>query len=135
MEKLVPLEELFVKDSVSGTVQPSPFAENATMGKGFTVMYAVLISASTVPTELVTTKVMVNVPAVVKACEGLVVDAYDPSPKSQALETMAFGPLGTEVFVKFTGTPTQTTKGLAVKLAVGVCAFAQKAKTKQMNVR
>jgi hypothetical protein len=35
---------------------------------------------------------------------------------------MALAPLGVEVFVKLTGTPTQTTKGFAVKLAVGVCA-------------
>jgi hypothetical protein len=67
--------------------------------------------------------VIVNVPAVLKACEGLVKFDNAPSPKSQALETMALEPFGMEVLVKFTGTPTQTTKGFAVKFAVGVCAL------------
>jgi hypothetical protein len=35
---------------------------------------------------------------------------------------MALAPLGVDVLVKLTGTPTQTTNGFAVKLAVGVCA-------------
>ena len=54
-----------------------------------------------------------------------------PSPKSQALDTIALAPLGVDVFVKLTGTPTQTTKGLAVKLAVGVCAREKKVKTRR----
>jgi len=43
---------------------------------------------------------------------------------------MALVPLGTDVFVKFTGTPTHTTKGFAVKLAVGVCAREKNVKAK-----
>ena len=78
---------------------------------------------------------MVKFPAVAKACEGLVAFESAPSPKSQALETMAFGPFAVEVLVKLTGTPTQTTKGLAVKFAVGVCAFAKKATNNKISVR
>ena len=70
----------------------------------------------------VTTKVTVNVPAVLNACDGLTNVESAPSPKSQAFETMALVPFCVDVFVKLTGTPTHTTKGFAVKLAVGVCA-------------
>ena len=118
---MAPLEELLTKDKVSGTVHPNPLTENATRGKGLTVMYADLISASTVPFALVTTNVTVNVPAVLNACDGLTCEDSAPSPKSHALETMALEPLAVDVFVKLTGAPTQTTKGFAVKLAVGVC--------------
>ena len=110
------------KDKVSGTVQPKPLTEKATIGNGFTVMKAVFISASTAPMAFVTTKVTVNVPAVLNACDGLSNVESAPSPKSQAFETIALVPFCVDVFVKLTGTPTHTTKGFAVKLAVGVCA-------------
>ena len=129
------MDELLTKDKVKGTVQPNPFTEKATSGNGFTVMYAFLISASTVPLAFVTTKVTVNVPGVLNACEGLVKLDKAPSPKSQALETMALAPFGVEVLVKFTGTPTQTTSGLAEKLAVGVCACDSKAKKSKHTVK
>ena len=122
MLKFAPLEELLTKDKVSGTVQPNPLTEKATIGKGLTVMKADFISASTIPLPFVTTNVTVNVPAVLNACDGLTWVESAPSPKSQALETMALIPLVVEVFVKLTGTPTHTIKGFAVKLAVGVCA-------------
>ena len=116
------MEELFKKDNVNGTVQPNPFTEKATIGNGFTVMYAVFISASTLPIEFVTTKVTVNVPAVLNACDGLTSVDNAPSPKSQAFAVIELAPLGVDVLLKFTGTPTQTTNGFALKLAVGVCA-------------
>jgi hypothetical protein len=65
--KFAPLDELLTKDKVSGIVHPNPLTENATMGNGFTVMKAVFISASTAPIAFVTTKVTVNVPAVLNA--------------------------------------------------------------------
>ena len=67
LSKLAPCEEVFVKESVSGTVQPSPLAVKPTLGNGFTVIYAGLISASATPLALVATSVMVKVPAVLKA--------------------------------------------------------------------
>jgi hypothetical protein len=47
---------------------------------------------------------------------------------------MALEPFGMEVLVKFTGTPTQTTKGFAVKFAVGVCALNDMAKARKNAV-
>ena len=61
----------------------------------------------------------------------LTLTSESPSPKYQALKTIGEFPLGTDVFVKVTCEPTQTDKGVAVKLAIGVCPKLKKTENKR----
>ena len=71
-------------------------------------------------------RVTAKVPADPYVCEVIAPLAVVPSPKSQALLVIAGPPFADEVLVKLTGTPAQTLRGKALKLAIGFWARSTK---------